>query len=201
MTDFDYTKENLQFEDLPKGWTMKQFLFAKAYIGEAGCVACQAAKIAGFSPNSAYMQGSRMIRNDEYSHIQEYIKQNLGCIVQKFDISKEALLERLAGMLHVDISDVCEVTENGRMRLKSFDDMLPHARGAIKSISDKSGNTDEVAVVLHDPLAAAREIAKIKKLYEEIAALTADNVHFYLPDNGRDDPAHRKDVDSTQDSE
>lgn len=201
MSEFDYTQKNLTFEDLPKGWTLKQFLFAKAYIGEAGCVACTAAKMAGYSHNSAYENGSRMLRKAEFSHIQEYVRQNLGVIVQKFDISKEALLERLAGMLHADISDVCELSESGRMRLKPFDEMLPHARAAIKSITDKSGNTDEVSVVLHDPLIASREIAKIKKLYEEISALQAENVHIYIPDNGRNDPAHKKEVDSTDEKE
>ena len=186
---FDYTKQDLQFEELPKPWTRKQFLFAKAFIGKAQCVASHAAEMAGVNKPNCYVFGSRMLRDDNNKHVQEFIKQNLGEIYERFDTSKEALIERLAGIMNAQISDVVEI-KNGRVRLKDFDDMPPHARAAIKQVSDKSGNTDEVSAMLHCPINAMREIAKIKKIYEELAVLNAENVHIYIPDNGRNDPAH-----------
>jgi len=186
--------------NLPDPWTKKQFLFAKAYVGEAGCVGAEAARIAGFSHNSARQIASEILTKPDFAHVKDYITQELGVFVERFDISKEAILQKLSEMMHTDISQVIEVTEGGRIRLKRFEDMPPHALSAIKAISDKAGNTDEVGVTLHCPIAAMEKISKITKLYTDAQdADRENNIHIYLPDNGRDDPVRRKQKDGKDD--
>lgn len=184
----------ITIDNLPPPWTQKQFLFAKAFIGEADCNATKAAKIAGYAERSAYDTGSRMLRKPEYLHVQEYIKKEIGEIVEQFDVSKEALIRRLAEIMHADITDLVEITESGRMRLKPIDQMPQQYTRAIKQITDKSGNTDEVSLQLHCPIAAIEKLAKLNKLFsdDDGGEGRAPNVHVYLPDNGRNDPIRQK---------
>lgn len=174
--------------NLPEKWTVKQFLFAKAYIGEAKQNATKAAIMAGYTENAASEAGYAILRKAQYLHVQEYIEEEIGAIVDKFDVSAEALVRRLAEIANCNIEDVVQITESGRIRLKPFDEIAEHAKGAIKSITDKSGNTDEIGVQLHDPIAAIKEIAKILKIYEDGAQVNFNDVQIVLPDNGRDDP-------------
>ena len=184
------TKEDklikLSIDKLPKPWKAKQFIFAKAYVGEANCIATKAAKIAGYSDASAYSIGSDFLRKPEFKHIQDYIAQELGVIVERFDASKEGLLQRLEQIAFSNLTDVIEITENGRVRLKPFDKIPKHALAALKSVTDKSGNTDEIGVTLHDPIGAIKEMARITKLYDEMSQTNIGEVHIYIPDNGRD---------------
>ena len=131
-----------------------------------------------------------MMRNDEYSHVQEYIRNELGTLLQRFDMSKEALLQRLGSIVHTELTDVVEV-KDGKLTVKDTEKMPEGALGALKSITQKSGMSNELSVTLHDPKGAINEAAKLQKLYDELGAnINAENVHIYLPDNGRDDPAH-----------
>lgn len=183
-------KKPLAVDNLPKPWTVRQFKFASAYVGEAECIASKAAEIAGYSAHTAYSIGARLLKNVEYEHIQDYIKQELGGLFQKFEMTQEAMLQRLAEMTHSRLTDVVELHENG-FSIKPTSEIPDHALGALKSITHKTGNTDELSVSLHCPIAAMREAAKLQKLYDDLDNKNGvSQVNIYIPDNGRNDPAH-----------
>lgn len=184
-------KKKLDIDNLPKPWTLRQFLFAKAYLADPARNAKKAAISAGYEKDSAHNHAHRMIKHDEFAHIQDYIKKELGGVINKYDVSKESLVQRLAVLAYGTLSGAVEV-KDGKMVLLDLEKIPEASRNAIKSITQKSGAVDEIGVQLHDPIAAIRELAKINKLYEDLGDKDVRNVHIYLPDNGRDDPAHRK---------
>ena len=191
MTKYNPEKP-ISISNLPKPWTVKQFLFAEAYLGKANRNASEASRLAGYEKETAYSSGSRMLRNVEFIHIQDYIREQLGGLLQEFDMSKEALLQRLGSIVHTELTDIVQL-EDGKLTIKDTKDIPEGALGALKSITSKKGMTNEISVTLHDVKGAIQEASKLQKLYEELGTtINAQKVQVYLPDNGRDDPAHRE---------
>lgn len=184
--------KKISLKNLPKPWTRKQFLFAQAYVGDADCNATKAAKMAGYSEKTSFVTACNLLRKPNYKHVQDFIASELECIVEQYDVSKETLIQRLAEIALTRISDVIEVNENGRVRMKPFEETDLQALGAVKSVSDKSGNTDEVKVDLHDPLSAIKEIAKLTNMYDDASENNNVTVNITIPDNGRLDPNYKR---------
>lgn len=80
----------------------KEYLFANYYLGEANLNATEAAKLAGYSKNTARQQGSRMLTN---VNIKKYIQSKTTDILAEMGVSQEKILRELVSLAFTDVSD------------------------------------------------------------------------------------------------
>lgn len=124
--------------------TDKEYLFANYYLGEANLNATEAAKLAGYSPNTARQQGSRMLTN---VNIKKYIKSKTSEILQRNAVTQERVL---AEIIKIAFSDVSEFF-NDDWSLKKVSQVNPGKTGAIKTLKKTESG---VSIQVHDKFKA-----------------------------------------------
>jgi phage terminase small subunit len=125
-----------------KKLTPKQRKFVDEYLKLRN--ATQAAKNAGYSARSAYSQGERLLKKAE---IATEIGRRMNIIETKTNVTVERIERELANIAFADIVGLFEVAPNGKVAIKSFNDLTEEQRRAIseiqidgKSIKFKSWN-------------------------------------------------------------
>lgn len=83
-------------------FTDKEFRFANYYLGEARFNATEAAKLAGFSENTARQQGSRMLSN---VNIENFIKWKASEMLELLGITQERVLREVAAIAFTDVTE------------------------------------------------------------------------------------------------
>ena len=141
--------------------------------------------------NTAAVCGSRMLRNVKIVNEINMLKQNR---LNREMLSEEDIVQRYIDIAYADINDYMSV-KDGDITLKNsdeFDGMLVKkiAAGKTKSIELQDSLKALKWLADHMDLATEEQRLKIEKLKESRNIHTdennADNVVFYLPDNGRD---------------
>ena len=141
--------------------------------------------------NTAAVCGSRMLRNVKIVDEINMLKQNR---LNREMLSEEDIVQRYIDIAYADINDYMSV-KDGDITLKNsdeFDGMLVKkiAAGKTKSIELQDSLKALKWLADHMDLATEEQRLKIEKLKESRNIHTdennADNVVFYLPDNGRD---------------
>lgn len=130
--------------------TDKEFLFANYYLGEARFNATEAAKLAGYSENTARQIG---YENLTKPYIQDYINKKTSVIFEKLGITQEMIIQEMAKIAFVNLGDCL----HSNWELKELNSITPETIAAIKTIKvDESG----FQIVLQDKLSA------LSKLYD-----------------------------------
>ena len=141
--------------------------------------------------NTAAVCGSRMLRNVKIVDEINMLKQNR---LNREMLSEEDIVQRYIDIAYADINDYMSI-KDGDITLKNsdeFDGMLVKkiAAGKTKSIELQDSLKALKWLADHMDLATEEQRLKIEKLKESRNIHTdennADNVVFYLPDNGRD---------------
>lgn len=131
-------------EKSPDSLTDKEYLFANYYLGEANLNATEAAKLAGYSSNTARQQGSRMLTN---VNIKKYIQSKSSEILESIGVTQEKVLAEIAKIAFTDITEFF----NDDWSLKKVGEISKGKTGAIKSIK-KSENG--ASIQMHDKIKA-----------------------------------------------
>lgn len=96
---------DLDISNLPKPWTLKQAKFALALLADPKRHAGKAAREAGFTERSADAQASRMLNDDKFKHIPEYINAREKKVVNKYAYDHEKHVEQLVKQATFNIMD------------------------------------------------------------------------------------------------
>lgn len=131
-------------EEKPESLTDKEYRFANYYLGEANLNATEAAKLAGYSPNTARQQGSRMLTN---VNIKKYIKSKTTEILEQEGVTQERVLREIVAFAFSDITEFF----NDDWSLKKVSQVKPGKTGAIKAL--KKTETG-VSIQMHDKIKA-----------------------------------------------
>ena len=152
--------------------TQKQTIFSLKYF-ELGN-ATEAAKIAGYSPKTAAVAGSRLLRN---VNISERLSE-----LQKMaeDATVATVLERkqiLSEALRVTPEDILELSDDGRDLTVKPEALKSRAVSYIRteqiSIGKMPVRISRIGLV--DKVRAAAELNKMERIYEADGAVTIDN--------------------------
>ena len=149
-------------EDKSKAYaslTPKQQDFVEYYLVSLN--ATEAATRAGYSPATADVQGSKLLRNPK---VMAVIEERRKAKAEEIHLEQDAVLAEVAAILFTRIDEVCDWSSGDEMIVKNLDDIPVHARKAIKKITkkksrrenDTSSNEEWVwAVEMHDKMRAA----------------------------------------------
>lgn len=137
--------------------TRKQQAFVNAYIVN-GFNATQAALSAGYSEDTAYSQGARLLKNVE-------IQTEINAYFDAYAMSAPEVLARLTQIARGDIVDV--VDERGNLDMQAAKDN--NATGLIKRVKNKTVTGEdkdyfETEIDVYDKLDALKTLAKYHKL-------------------------------------
>lgn len=114
-----------------KKLTPKQRLFVHEYLVDLN--ATQAAKRAGYSKKTAYVQGPRLL---EHVGIKKAVKAARERRENKAIMTREEILEELSLVGRADIKNYFTIEEGGEIRAKTFNEMPPGASRALESIEE-----------------------------------------------------------------
>ena len=149
--------------------TPKQELFAQEYIIDLNATA--AATRAGYSAKTAYSIGWDNLRKPE---IQERISELMQSRSKRTEITQDRVLEELARVGFVRISDVVDL-ETGRIRAGVTDDDIAAVSAVkVKSIPSEDGDIVEREVKLSDKLRALEMMGKHLGMFADQVRLTGD---------------------------
>ncbi|MBN3520721.1 terminase small subunit [Algoriphagus lutimaris] len=118
----------------------KELRFANYYLGEANLNATEAAKLAGYSPNTARQQGSRMLTN---VNIKKYIQSKSSEILESIGVTQEKVLAEIVKIAFADITDFF----NDDWSLKQVSEIPKEKSAAIKSLRKTETG---VSILIHD---------------------------------------------------
>lgn len=160
--------------------TDKQELFVLYYLQDPN--ATKAAKKAGYSEDTAYSQGQRLLKNAE---IKAAIEERLSDV----EVTTSRILIELSKIAYADMEDFGSVEEGGSFQAKSFDQLEPGASRAIKKIKEKrkllssgEGEGDNVILdsqyefELHDKLKAIELLGKYLGMFDKKDSDLADQL-------------------------
>lgn len=139
-------------EEKSKSLTDKEFLFANYYLGEANLNATEAAKLAGYSPNTARQQGSRMLTN---VNIKKYIQSKSSEILRQEGVTQERVLKEIIAIAFTNASELLD----NNWRLKPLNEIPKEKIGAVNIRVTESKNNDYITKTISTNLNA-----KIKAL-------------------------------------
>ncbi|MFD2200194.1 terminase small subunit [Shivajiella indica] len=120
--------------------TEKEYRFANYYLGEARFNATEAAKLAGYSENTARQQGSRMLTK---VNIEKYIQSKSSEILQRNGVTQEKVL---AEIVKIAFSDITEFF-NDDWSLKKVSQVKPGKAATIKTLKKTDSG---VSIQIHD---------------------------------------------------
>jgi len=145
----------------------KQERFCQEYAKDLS--AGRAAVRAGYSPNTAESQGSRLLRNDK---VKQKIAELLKGATDKAAITLNDVIRELKIIMLVDLSQIA--TWQGNMvTMKSSAELTPEALRAVESVATTSSKdgTPQLRVKLHSKLRAAELLIRIFEIQEVEARL------------------------------
>jgi hypothetical protein len=96
---------------LPKPWTPRQYKFALALLSDPQRNAGAAARAAGFADSSADVHAHRMISEDKYSHVVNYIRHREQVVLSKYGYDHDKHVEGLVKQAGYNIFDFYTVDE------------------------------------------------------------------------------------------
>ena len=148
-----------------KNLTDKQAIFVSEYVIN-GFNATKAALKAGYSPDTAYSMGPRLLKNVE---IASEVKKRIEEI-----ITPEYVKSELAGIAAVDMAEYEEILASGmsmkEMRAEGVDTRMIKRIKATRRIVGKGDNAypvEDVTVELHDRQAAIVNLGKTLALFTD----------------------------------
>ena len=136
--------------------TPKQQRFIDEYLVDLN--ATRAAIEAGYSKRTAFVQGSRLLRNVEVTAL---IEQTQRALAERSEISQEMVVQELARIAFNDMTNVAEWGPEG-VTVKASSELPEMVRRCIaevtQTVTAAGGST--VRVKLHDKLAALQLLGK-----------------------------------------
>lgn len=115
--------------------TPQQQLFVEFYTGSSGFNATDAAKRAGYAPDSAQQQGSRLLLNDV---VREAVDKKLQELAQKNDVLRDRIIQEHAKIAFADTSAVVCV-KTGEGLYGDEQDLLEEAFAFLGDPDDEDG--------------------------------------------------------------
>lgn len=167
--------------------TRKQQAFINAYFA-CGMNATQAAIKAGYSEDTAYSQGSRLLRNVE-------IKAEIERLYDEYLMPAAEVLARLSEQGRGDLGDIWDETTGQvdwkKARALGRTGIIKRVKHKTVTTTDKDGHGTEIIedeVELHDPQKALQLIGKYHKLFVDRQEVTgkdggAIEVIYTYPDD------------------
>lgn len=152
------------------GVEMRQ-LFVKEYLIDLNATA--AAKRAGYSPKTAHSSGQRLLKHVEVAAaINKAMKER----ADRVEITGDRVLQELASVAFLRITDVVEWDDSGRATFKSSDKLLSIAKAGISEIQEKmtADGTRTVSLKLHNKLTALESLGKHLGLFPNKLQLSGD---------------------------
>lgn len=140
--------------------TEKQLRFVERYMVCAN--ASQAAKEAGYSEQTASMQGYQLLQK---TLVAEEIRRRQEARAKALEITQARVLQEIAMLAYSDIGDVCRWTEGGHLHITPTEEMLPQHRRAIESIKRTEKQAGEMTIVecevkMHSKVQTLKLLAK-----------------------------------------
>ena len=142
----------IKTENKPTNLTDKEYRFANYYLGEANLNATEAAKLSGYSPNTARQQGSRMLTN---VNIKKYIQSKSSEILRQEGITQERVLREIIAIAFTNASELLD----NNWRLKPLNEIPKEKIGAVNIKVTESRNNEYMTKTISTNLNA-----KIKAL-------------------------------------
>ncbi|MEX2595209.1 MAG: terminase small subunit [Anditalea sp.] len=122
----------------------REYRFANYYLGEANLNAAEAARLAGYSENTARQIG---YENLTKPYIKKYIQSKTSEILEKVGVTQEMILSEIVKIAFTDVTEFF----NNDWSLKQKNEIDQSKSGVIKSIrKTKSG----VSIQMHDKIKA-----------------------------------------------
>jgi phage terminase small subunit len=146
-------RQQIQYDKEQFDLTDKEYRFANYYLGEARFNATEAAKLAGYSHNTARQQGSRMLSNVD---IKNYIQSKSSEILEGIGVTQEKVLKELSRIAFANVTDLFE----GNWELKSPSEIPWEKSAGIKSLTKTQSG---VNIVMHDKLGALLKLWELVK--------------------------------------
>lgn len=113
--------------------TPKQQKFADNYLTN-GFNGTEAAKSAGYSKKSAYVQAVRLLKNDK---IKSYIEKHQNKLQKKAVAKSQKIIEELAKIAFSNIKNIAEWTESS-VSFRSSEDIPDEIASCIQEVSEQS---------------------------------------------------------------
>lgn len=158
-------ENNCNLPAIPEDMSHKHARFVAEYF-KNGRNGTQAAIAAGYSPKTAHVQASRMLRNVK---VRAYLRE----VYRSYSTQIENVLEKLGGIGFSDLSDFGSWDEDGKFTLKPLDEIHPFHLAALKELDyenriehhGKGKDKYEVEIhrlrlKLHDKIRALSEIRR-----------------------------------------
>lgn len=142
--------------------TAKQERFVEEYLIDLN--ATQAAIRAGYSPNTANEQGSRMLANVS---IRTYIDKEMAERSKRTGINQDRVIRELARLAFVNANDVIDIEEATLKNGATEDDTAAIASVKVKTIPTKEGEGVEREIRLTDKLKALELLGKHLGMFKE----------------------------------
>ena len=156
--------------------TPKQACFVEEYLVDLN--ATQAAIRAGYSERRASEFGYSLLQKNTVQGAIEAAQRERSA---RTGVTADRVVQEIARVAFSSLRDVATWGPSG-VQVRPDDEITPEAAAAIAEISET--NTG-VKVKLHNKVAALEQLARHVGLYNDRATATAEQVVFYLPDNGR----------------
>lgn len=138
--------------------TDKQKLFIDAYVGVANCNATEAARLAGYSPETAYAIGAENLKKPQ-------IRSAIDARLLELTMGPEEILARLTAHARGNLKDITNGTGALPANLKG---LTREQAAIIKKHSVRKGKDGTtVSVELYDAQAALRDLAKRYALFPD----------------------------------
>jgi phage terminase small subunit len=118
---------DIRTENKPNYLTDKEYLFANYYLGDANLNATEAAKLAGYSKNTARQIG---YENLTKPYIKKYIQSKSSEILERTGVTQEKVLAEIAKIAFSNITEFL----NDDWSLKALSEVDSKKSGAIKSL-------------------------------------------------------------------
>lgn len=170
-----------------KKLTKRETLFASEYLKDLNGKA--AAIRAGYSPKSARDQAYKILqRSHVKAHVGNLSRENL----VENDIAVSRIVAELAAIAFFDPRKLYD--EDGNLKpIKDLPESVARAIGGVE-VTERTINDVTIGktkLKINDKIKALEVLAKHYKMFSEAPNIIdqSQQVHIYLPDNGRDRPA------------
>jgi len=160
-------------------WTEKMELFCQEYAVDFN--ASRAARAAGYSEKTAGAIGSdNLTKPGIQKRIHEVLEERAAASA----VTKERIVQELARIAFSDLSQICTF-EDGKMVIKDTSKLDKDQRLALAQMTQKTGNTSEKSIKLHDKAKALELLARHLNLFKDGEDGKFTGVVFVTPGEDR----------------
>lgn len=125
----------------------------------------QAAIRAGYSPKSAEMQASRLLRNVK---VQKAIRVGMDKTEAKLEVTAARIYEELSRIGLSNVTDFVKFDADGIVNIKDSEDLTPEQAACISEVVQNEGEKNSsFKFKLHDKLKALELMGKHKKMFTD----------------------------------